>query len=189
MTSLLREFLRSPRTVGAIAPSSAALAKAMLDPLDLPDRASVLELGPGTGPFTAHIERLLGPWSRYLGVEVNPAFVALLRRRHPALEFAQASVEHLDHLLEERNWTRIDAVICSLPWASLPVSLQDRVFATLRRLSPPGAVFATYAYVQGMALPGGRALRRTLKAEFRSVTRSPIIWRNVPPAIAYICLR
>lgn len=186
MASLLQEFLRSPRTIGAVAPSSDALAEAMLAPLDLPNRGAILEFGPGTGAFTAHIARHLGPWQRYLGVELNPQFVATLRGRFPALEFAQESVGNLESVLAGRNWSGIDAVVSGLPWASLPVALQDRVFAALGRHCRPGAAFATFGYVHGLFAPGARALRRRMLKEFTSVERSPVVWRNLPPAVVWI---
>jgi phospholipid N-methyltransferase len=186
MAGLLQEFLRSPRSIGAIAPSSGALAEAMLSPLDLPRRGTVLELGPGTGALTEHIAPRLGPWHRYLGVEINGSFVRALQRRFPALDFAHASVEDLDRILRERDWPQVDAVVSALPWASLPQTLQDRVFSALSRHRGPGAGFATFAYVQGLLLPGGQALRRRMANEFSTVERSPIVWRNLPPAIVYI---
>lgn len=186
MASFLQEFLRAPRSIGAIAPSSGALAEAMLAPLDLGNRGTVLELGPGTGAFTAPIAAHLGPWHRYLGVEINPNFVRLLRLRYPTLDFAQASVEEIERLLDERHWDKIDAVVSSLPWASLPAALQERVFPTLSRRSRPGAVFSTFGYLQGLLTPGAIALRRRMAATFARVERSAIVWRNLPPAVVYV---
>jgi phosphatidylethanolamine/phosphatidyl-N-methylethanolamine N-methyltransferase len=50
-------------------------------------------------------------------------------------------------------------------------------------------VFSTFAYLQGLVLPNARALRERLDAEFSNVTRSPIVWRNLPPAFVYVCRR
>lgn len=186
MATLLREFLRAPARTGAIAPSSPALAATMLRPLELERRTAVLELGPGTGAFTAQIATSLGPWQRYLGVEINPGFVRLLRQRFPGLDFAHASVAEIDSILQARGWNQVDAVVSGLPWTTLPVALQDRVFSTLRRYCRPGAVFATFGYLQGLVAPGGVALRRRMQAEFADVARSPVVWRNLPPAVVFV---
>ena len=57
----LSHFRKSPRTVGAIAPSSQRLARAMLDGLTLEPGSRVVELGPGTGAIKREIARRLPP--------------------------------------------------------------------------------------------------------------------------------
>ncbi|HEY0301720.1 MAG TPA: hypothetical protein VGC36_10320, partial [Rhizomicrobium sp.] len=46
-------LVTQPRTVGAVAPSSRALARAMAAQIDASGEGPVLELGPGTGVATA----------------------------------------------------------------------------------------------------------------------------------------
>ena len=93
-------------------------------------------------------------------------------------------------------WTRssraqgigaIDAIVCGLPWATLPISLQESVFAAMDRALVPGGVFVTFGYLQSLVLPGAWALRRRLRRSFADVSHSPVVWGNVPPAFAYIC--
>ena len=54
-TLFLRQFVQSPRTVGAVLPSSPALARAMLAPIDFASARTIVEFGPGTGAFTREI--------------------------------------------------------------------------------------------------------------------------------------
>jgi phospholipid N-methyltransferase len=183
----LKQFWRSPRSVGAAAPSSRALAEAMLKPIDFAQTPVIVEFGPGTGPVTEVIAERLGPGNRYLGIELNRDFWTRLNRRFPGLTFENESVEHLGRILERRRIERVDAIVCGLPWASLPEAIQARVFGEIERYLKPGGLFITFAYLQGLVLPGARALRRRLAAEFRSVGRTPIVWRNLPPAFAYVC--
>lgn len=187
MSRLLYEFFKAPHAIGSIAPSSRALAFAMLKPVRLTQRKVIVELGPGTGAITQAIAPRLRADQRYVGVEINSAMVQLLRLKFPHLDFAAASVEKLNTVMKARGIDTIDAVICSLPWASLPTKVQLRAFAALRKLCPKGSIFVTFAYLQGLPLPGSRALLTRLKAEFSSVKISPIVWRNIPPALVYIC--
>ena len=53
-------------------------------------------------------------------------------------------------------------------------------------LSPHG-VFATHAQLQGVPFPAGRRFARMLPTIFERVERSPIVWRNAPPAFVYRC--
>jgi phosphatidylethanolamine/phosphatidyl-N-methylethanolamine N-methyltransferase len=168
----LRQFLRSPRTIGAVVPSSRALARVMLAPIDFASAGAIVEFGPGTGAFTGEIAARLAPGCRYLGIEQNPRFVQELTRRFPQLLFVHGSV---------------DAIICGLPWATLPISLQETVFRAMRMAMAPGGAFVTFGYLQSLMLPGAQALRRRLRREFAEVTQTSPVWRNVPPAFAYIC--
>jgi phosphatidylethanolamine/phosphatidyl-N-methylethanolamine N-methyltransferase len=183
----LRQFLRSPRTIGAVVPSSRALARVMLAPIDFASAGAIVEFGPGTGAFTGEIAARLAPGCRYLGIEQNPRFVQELTRRFPQLLFVHGSVADLTAILAEYRVGAIDAIICGLPWATLPISLQETVFRAMRMAMAPGGAFVTFGYLQSLMLPGAQALRRRLRREFAEVTQTSPVWRNVPPAFAYIC--
>lgn len=179
--------MRSPTTIGAILPSSHALAEAMLAPIDFRTARTVVEFGPGTGAFTGEIARRLRPGCRYLGIELNPAFARSLTARFPKLGFVNGSAADLTRILAEQDIDDVDAIICGLPWATLPVSLQQAVFAAMDRALVPGGVFVTFGYFQSLVMPAAQVLRRRLRREFAEVRRSPVVWANVPPAFAYIC--
>ena len=183
----LRQFVRSPQTVGAIMPSSRALADTMLAPVDFTRAGMIVEFGPGTGAFTRAIASRLAPGSRYLGIELNADFVRSLRRSLPGLDFVHGSVADTTSILADRGISQVDAIICGLPWATLPISLQDTVFRAIDLALAPGGVFVTFGYLQSLVLPPAWALRRRLRHNFATVERSAVVWGNVPPAFAYIC--
>jgi len=183
----LRQFMRSPRTVGAVLPSSAALARAMLAPIDFGSARTIVEFGPGTGAFTREIAVRLPPGCRYLGIELNQEFVHALAAEFPLLTFVHGSVADLAQVLAAQRIDAIDAIVCGLPWATLPIALQETVFAAMDRALVPGGVFTTFGYFQSLVLPGAWALRRRLRGSFAEVGHSRIVWGNVPPAFAYIC--
>src|SRR5688500_16349675 len=81
-TEFWKEFRKNFRTTGAILPSSPFLARALASELNEPRKPGrILEVGPGTGPVTREILRLLKPADRLTAIEINPKFVRLLRRR------------------------------------------------------------------------------------------------------------
>jgi len=183
----LRQFVRTPRSVGAVLPSSSALAEAMLAPIDFAHARTVVEFGPGTGAITRHIAHRLRPGSRYLGIELSASFCRTLHAAFPRLEFAHGNVAELPRILASHGIEQIDAIVSGLPWASLPLSLQERVFIDMEHALAPNGVFVTFAYLHGLMLPGARALRRRLRRGFPQFRRSTPIWANVPPALAYVC--
>ena len=188
-SQFVREFLRDPRSIGAIAPSSSALAQTMLAAAELSSRTTIFEFGPGTGAFTKSISAQLRPDQRYVGIERNAHFTTLLAAKYPRLTFVCGSVEDLQEIAAGLGVSAIDAIISGLPWASLPLATQTKTFDAMRALMPANSVFATFAYLQGLLLPNARALRARLDAEFSNVTSGPIVWRNMPPAVIYKCLR
>jgi phospholipid N-methyltransferase len=181
------QIVGAPRAVGAVLPSSRALGEAMVEPIDFAQARVIVEFGAGTGALTRAIAARLRPGQRYLGIELNAAFVEHLRGEFPNLTFVAASVENLDAILAEHGIEAIDAIICGLPWASLPVTVQERAFGHVGRFLVPGGLFITFAYLQGLPLPAARALRQRLGAMFSKISRTRIIWGNVPPAFAYVC--
>lgn len=185
----LRQFRTAPRAVGAIAPSSRALAETMIAPIDFAHATAIVELGPGTGSITAAIAPRLSPRTRYIGIEISAPFCMTLARRFPALGFVNGSAEDLRAILAASSIAAVDAVICGLPWASLPAEFQTRTLAAITASLRPGGIFVTFAYPQGLILPAARRLRRTLREQFAMVETTAIVWRNLPPAFAYICRR
>jgi phospholipid N-methyltransferase len=177
-----RAFLRNPTKIGAIAPSSPSLARAMVRDLTLTAGETVVEFGPGTGPFTAEIAGLLPDPRCYLGIERDPDFVATLRVRFPHLTFVEGSAEHAPRYLAGAGRGRVRRVICGLPFASLPPSVQDAIVATLDRLIEPGSEFRTFQYVHAFALPTAIRFRRRMRALFGPFTREATVVRNLPPA-------
>ena len=138
----------------------------MLAPVDFTAARTIVEFGPGTGAFTREIAARLGPGCRYLGIELNPAFVRSLAVAYPRLTFVHGSVADLARILAIQGIGSIDAIVCGLPWATLPVSLQEQVFAAIDAALAPGGVFVTFGYFQSLVLPGAQALRRRLRRSF-----------------------
>ena len=161
----------------------------MVNAIDFGSLRTIVEFGPGTGVMTADIAERLRPTQNYLGIELNEVFYKQLVQRFPRLEFVNESAVDLTDILRRKGIGEIDAVLCGLPWASLPISAQEAILGAMLRALKPGGVFVTFAYLQGLLLPGAWALRRRLKANFSEVRTTNIVWWNFPPAFAYVCRR
>src|SRR5437763_4947042 len=180
---------RAPRTIGAVLPSSRGLSAAMVDAIDFASLRTIVEFGPGTGVMTADIAARLRPTQNYIGIELNKVLYQQLTQRFPQLQFFNDSAVNLTDILRRKGISEIDAVLCGLPWASLPISAQETILGAMLQALRRGGVFVTFAYLQGLLLPGAWALRRRLKANFSAVTTTKIVWWNFPPAFAYVCRR
>jgi len=144
LRTFLGAWLTSPAKVGAVTPSSQALARRMVRGLSPAAGESIVEFGPGTGPFTRQIQEALADPSCYLGIEREERFVSLLRTRFPALRFSTSSAEEAPRLVKEAGLERVTAVVCGLPFASLPPRIQDGVINALDELLGPGCEFRTF---------------------------------------------
>ena len=154
---------------------------------DLAQADAVAELGPGTGSFTSAILDTIDTKTLFLAFEVNAAFAARLQDRFPAVLVYPDSAERLREYLEQHDKTQVDAVLCGLPWASLPMEVQTSVMQAIVDALRPGGTFATFAYIHALCLPNARRFRKRLESVFSSVERSPVVWRNLPPAFVYRC--
>lgn len=178
----LRAFLRNPSRIGAIAPSSAVLAREMTRDLNVATDECVIEFGPGTGPFTQALGQVLPDASQYLGIERDMRFVEHLESVFPAMRFVGGSAENAHAIHSDVGLGRVAAIICGLPFASLPAEVQDGVIDSLDQLLTPGSEFRTFQYVHAYQLPAARRFRRLMAGRFGPLFRSRPVLRNLPPA-------
>ena len=181
----LREFVRDPLHTAAVAPSSSALAAAMVASLPMTGEPVVVELGPGTGAFTSVIQERLGGRGRHIAVERSASWAELLACRHPDVDVAHADARSLAWVLAERGIDRVDAVISGLPWIAHTPELHAAISTTLA----PDGVFTQFAYTWTRWAPPARRQLADLRARFADVTTSRTVWRNLPPAAVHRACR
>lgn len=186
---LLKQFLRHPLQVGAIAPSSEALCKELVSFLELGNARAVAELGPGTGVVTKEAIKQCAPDTRFFAVELDKQICEEFKTTLPDVDILNANACELDKLCQAEGIKELDAVVSGLPWASFPASLQQDILSAVVKSLKKGGKFSTFAYLQGMVLPSGRRFRKLLEKEFSEVTLSPVVWKNLPPAIVYRCIK
>ncbi len=185
--TFLREFARTPSAVGSIAPSSRYLARRMIDAAEVRAEDVVVEIGAGTGPFTAELLRRF-PALTLLALEPSADLAAALRQRFPGLRVEEELAQDLPALVEAWGHTEVDRVISGLPWTMWPEEViaagLDAVVEVLR----PGGRMVTFSYVHSQALlPGAKVFRRLLEERFETVRRTQVEWRNAPPALVFVC--
>ncbi|WP_244497129.1 class I SAM-dependent methyltransferase [Aureimonas sp. D3] len=174
--SFLREWLRQPLKVGAVSPSSKALAERMASYVPLPGEDGViLELGPGTGVVTRALLKRGVEADRLLCLEYAPEFCALLRSLFPAVHILRGDAYRpgadLDAWLDGRP---LAAVVSSLPLMARPEDERSAALGAYLDRLPVGAPFVQFTY--SPALPV-RPERVEAKVEV-----SPWVKLNIPPA-------
>lgn len=181
----VREFLRSPGSVGAVWPSSPALAREIIRSANVGAAEFVLEIGPGSGAFTGEILKSLRPGARFLAVEKSAELARGVAERFPEVRVVAGCATELDIHLDGHGSP--DSVVSGLPWAAFGEALQEALLRQITAALQPHGTFATFAYFGPHRLRAGRAFREMLGNHFREIHRSPVVLANFPPAFVYFC--
>ncbi|MBM3602977.1 MAG: hypothetical protein FJX22_04285 [Alphaproteobacteria bacterium] len=129
------KWLRRPYAIGAVAPSSRWLAAAMVANLPpLTDDEWVVELGGGTGVFTAALLRHGVSPKRLLVVERDPALAKLLRRKFPHVLIVMGDAAELAKLIARHDIGTVGAIVSGLPLIGMPKWIQAKILSLGSRL-------------------------------------------------------
>ena len=170
----LRRWLANPLRVGAVLPSSKALARLVGRNVVKSNQSIVLELGAGTGTITQGLIEAGLPESQLILVELDPDLVAFLRRRFPKARTIEGDATKPLELLPDNLIGRIDSVISGIPALQFPLQKQrsymDQCFASAK----PDGQIVQYTY----------SLKSPLPYELLEMSgrRLGLTFANVPPA-------
>ena len=173
----LSRWIKAPHLIGALAPSSRGLARAMAREIDPKGQGAIVELGGGTGSITrALLERGLPP-ARLVVVERDRTLAALLRTRFPGVRILHGDAVELVALLRPLAIEGAAAIVSSLPLLSLPKQMRRRIVEQSFALLGEHGTFVQYTY--GVASP-------VAAPEFGLIGEvAQRIWRNFPPAVVW----
>ena len=172
-----RSFLANPRQVGAVLPTSRWAVRDMLGMANLPQARCVVEIGAGTGAYTAQILERLNPDARFLAFEIDPDLSDALSERFddPRLRVINDSAANIEDYLDG---AKVDVIISAVPFTSLPENAKQDIFGEVAQVLAPEGVMVQIQY--------STVMQEEFTQRFASVRRrfSPI---NVPPAFLYAC--
>ena len=142
--AFFRGFLKRPKQVGSIIPSSRFLERRVTRATRAHRAKLIVELGPGTGGTTRALLRAMQPDARLLAIEINPHFVEVLDRWPDArLIVKQGSAADLGAILAELGLGAPDVIVSGIPFSTMarPIGL-DILRAVYDALAPAGAFVA-----------------------------------------------
>lgn len=174
LLNFLTCWFRSPKTVGAVAPSGPALSRTMAAMVDPSVEGPIIELGPGTGPVTAALlERGIDP-SRLVLVEFDEAFCNTLRAKYPSLTVVQGDAFALDETLRDHVKAPLAAIVSSLPLLNFAQEQRQKLIEISMKMLRSGSPFVQFTYGANSPIP--------VESQLYDTTASRRIWLNVPPA-------
>jgi phospholipid N-methyltransferase len=133
--------------------------------------------------------RDLKPGAKFAAIELNPNLAEMFRTRFPKAALFQDSVANVRTICDRAGMQSVDCIVSGLPWAVFPESMQIKFLDEMMRVLKPGGHFVTFAYLHGLALTRARKFSTLLPNYFTNVSKSPVVWLNVPPAFVYRCRR
>ncbi|WP_205437603.1 class I SAM-dependent methyltransferase [Edwardsiella tarda] len=166
----ITQFVRSPRTVGAISPSTPFLCREMVRPVDWRHTHSIAEFGAGTGVLTRHIQRRMRHDAHLDIFETN-------------LHFCQALQQLADWRTQVHNTSaseisqRYDVIFSGLPLLAFSAELRHTILSAAALALKPGGCFIQFQY--------SPLLESHLARHFH--WQRSLVWRNLPPAFVYLC--
>lgn len=172
-----RQWLRSPKSMGSIIPSSRALARAVAKEVVWQPGYHVVELGGGTGAITNGLIEAGIPRDKLVVVELDRALYEYLRDRLAGVQVVQGDATRLDEILERLGVTEVSTVISGLPMVGMPDDFKRAIVDQAFRALRGQGVVLQYSYSPICPVPA-----KALGIRARVIRSVP--W-NVPPAYVW----
>ncbi|MGL4762842.1 MAG: class I SAM-dependent methyltransferase [Sarcina sp.] len=177
----LLEYIKNPRKVGAIAPSSRFLASKMLSKVDFENAKCIIEYGPGTGSFTEKLVARANDNTKIILIEINKEFYHRLNRLYGHKKnvlILNESAENIDHILKRYKIKHVDYIVSGLPFASLPKDVSDSILTKTAEIIENSGEFITFQY---------SLVKKKLFDRFFEEIRTDKTYMNIPPAYVLRC--
>jgi phospholipid N-methyltransferase len=167
----LLSYLKAPDLIGAVAPSSAFLAKALCRHAE--GAQHLIELGAGTGAVTRHLCEEF-PQTSLVVVERDRGMAAALRRRFGACTVVADAIEDRADLFKDIPENSV--AVSSLPFRSLPETVAAQISLLMKQflLASPKRRIVQFTY--------GRSVPFDAPDPALVWQRRELILRNFPPA-------
>lgn len=173
----IKEFIKSPGSVGSICPSSTELASSLINAVpDNNDNGLIVDLGAGSGVVTEQLIKTGVSPKSIIAVEKSSGFIRIFNKRCPGIPLIISDACSLENILfQYKPECRIKAIISSLPLRSLQSHVVTRIMREiLRVLRMRGGIFIQYTYALWK--------RCSLQQYGFKPFSAHIVYGNLPPA-------
>lgn len=181
--NFLSAWLRNPKQVGAVLPSSDGLTNTMAAQVNRGPGLTI-ELGAGTGAVTsALLSRGIKPDHLVL-VEKDRILAKELDHHFPALRVLEGDAARLQQLLQRSGLGLADNVVSSLPLLSMRTLTRIRVLSQVFAILQPDGKLVQFTYSPRPPVP--ERLAHSLGITGKRIER--VLW-NLPPANVWVYKR
>jgi phosphatidylethanolamine/phosphatidyl-N-methylethanolamine N-methyltransferase len=175
--AFFRGFLKRPKQVGSIIPSSRFLERRVTRATRAHRAKLIVELGPGTGGTTRALLRAMQPEARLLAIEINPHFVEVLQRwPDKRLIVVPGSALDIGAILAARGLSAPDVIVSGIPFSTMTMPIGRDILRSVYDALEPGGAFVAYQVRDRVNLLGREVFGRA---------RVQTELLNVPPMRIY----
>ncbi|MDP3765795.1 MAG: rRNA adenine N-6-methyltransferase family protein [Nanoarchaeota archaeon] len=177
---LFSNFIKKPREVGSVAPSSKFLTKEIIGNINFKRSENIIELGPGVGTFTKAILKRAKPDARLLCFEINKKFCRHMAKNiiDKRLTIVNAGAEKMSSNLKKFKIKNADCIVSGLPFLGFSVAKKARILQEVDNSLSDKGKFILFQYTNGLS--------KMLESYFSKVNRK-FVPLNMPPSFVYIC--
>ena len=172
-----RQWLRSPKSMGAVIPSSRVLARAVTEAVRWAPGEHVIELGAGTGAISQGLIDAGIPPDALMMIELDRQLFDYLRTRFPAVRVVNGDATRLVDIVRQLGITRVSTIISGLPMVTMPLAFQRAIIEQSFEVLGTDGYLLQYSYSPVSPIPA-----RKLGVEAKLVK---FVVRNVPPATVW----
>lgn len=169
-----RGFLKSPKDVGSVIPSSRFMERSIIDYARPDHLRVVVELGPGTGGTTRALLAAMAADARLLAIDLDSRFTEIVSRiGDPRLITHTGSAAELGDILHQHGLASADVVVSGIPFSTMPKPVGASIVRSVHGALAPGGAFVAYQFRPEVA--------RLSDPVFGPARRTEMVMRNIPP--------
>ena len=144
------------------------------------DRAKcIIELGPGTGPYTKIILKKKKSSTKYFAFEKNDDMIKILKNKFPDIKIYNKA-EQMTEIIKKNNINCIDYIISGLPFTVLEKNIRNSILEQSYDNLEKGGKFITFQY--------SLDLYKYLKSKYSKV-EIKFVPLNIPMTFVYVCTK
>jgi len=169
----VREFVRHPKQVASVVPSSRFVLKRIIEAAQIGQASTVVELGAGTGGTTRALLGAMRPDACLLSIEINPRFHAHLRRTDdPRLIAHLGTAAQLKETLAGYGLKEPDAIVSGIPFSAMDQASASQILEAIASQLAIGGRFVAYQVSTRVV---------ELARPFFPSPHVEVVYLNVPP--------
>ena len=178
--AMLMNFLKNPKEVGSITPSSKYLTNEIINNIDFKNSRNFVELGPGLGTFTKDILKKASKDSKIICFEVNKEFCDHLNKNYAdrRLIIINAGAENMRENLDKMGMGNADFIVSGLPFRNFSSAKKKKILSQVKSCMDKRARFILFQYTG--------SLEKMLGSYFGSIKKTSVTL-NIPPCFVYTC--
>ncbi|QWI72945.1 methyltransferase (plasmid) [Bacillus mycoides] len=177
----LTEFVKNPQNIGAITPSSERLAVKMVETINFEEAKYIVELGPGTGPFTKEVMKRKKKQTLLILIESNEVFVKELQKQFhgdKSVVIIHGLAENIKKYMGKLHIEKVDYVLSGLPFTSLSKKVSSCIIKNVKDSIQENGQFIIFQY--------SLAKKSCIQTFFPNILIKRV-WLNIPPAYVFLC--